>query len=87
MIVTRCPCFFGLIVMSGACGLWAGCGDGATTPPGRDGSIADAGLDGGRREPDAAFRQIAALHRALLAASLVTVAGAVAGSHGYFSFG
>jgi uncharacterized membrane protein len=36
------------------------------------------------RAPERTFRIIAILHRVLLAASLVTVAGAVAGSHGAF---
>jgi uncharacterized membrane protein len=36
------------------------------------------------RAPEATFRLVSTLHRVLLAASLVTVAGAVAGSHGLF---
>jgi hypothetical protein len=34
------------------------------------------------RDPEATFRLIARLHRVLLTASLVTLAGAVLGSHG-----
>jgi hypothetical protein len=37
-----------------------------------------------RRDPRATIRVVLALHRVLLAASLVTIAGAVAGSHGVF---
>ena len=39
-----------------------------------------------RRAPEATFALIARLHWVLLAISLVTVAGAVAGSHGYLFF-
>jgi hypothetical protein len=35
--------------------------------------------------PEATFRLVGTLHRALLTASVVTVAGAVAGSHGALS--
>ncbi|HZV93881.1 MAG TPA: hypothetical protein VFF72_11730, partial [Caldimonas sp.] len=35
------------------------------------------------RDPAAALRTMLRLHRVLLAASLVTIAGAVAGSHGW----
>lgn len=37
-----------------------------------------------RLDPDAAFRRVIRFHRAMLALSLITVAGAVAGSHGYY---
>jgi uncharacterized membrane protein len=40
-------------------------------------------LEHARRAPDATFRRVARLHWALLALSLITVAGAAAGSHGY----
>lgn len=39
-----------------------------------------------KREPESAFALIARLHWALLSLSLVTVAGAVAGSHGFHVF-
>jgi len=39
-----------------------------------------------RRDPDATFARITRLHWVLLVISLVTVAGAVAGSHGYLMF-
>jgi len=39
-----------------------------------------------RRDPDATFALVARLHWILLAVSLLTVAGAVAGSHGYRMF-
>ena len=38
-------------------------------------------------DPEATFRQAQRLHWMLLLASLVTIAGAVAGSHGYRLFG
>lgn len=41
-------------------------------------------LERARREPQAVFRRIVAFHWVMLIASLVTVAGAVAGSHGGF---
>jgi len=40
-----------------------------------------------QRAPEAAFRLVTGLHWTLLALSLITVAGAVAGSHGYRLFG
>ena len=43
-------------------------------------------VDYARRAPDAAFRLVTRLHWALLAVSLVTVAGAAAGSHGFLLF-
>jgi hypothetical protein len=39
-------------------------------------------LERARRDPDGTFRRIERMHWALLAISLVTVAGAVAGAHG-----
>lgn len=39
-------------------------------------------IESARRDPEATFRRIERLHRVLLAVSLVTVLGAVAGSHG-----
>jgi hypothetical protein len=39
-----------------------------------------------RRDPASTFTLVARLHRVLLGMSLVTVAGAVAGSHGYLLF-
>lgn len=39
-----------------------------------------------RRDPESAFTLVARLHWVLLGMSLVTVAGAVAGSHGYLLF-
>ncbi|HET7203138.1 MAG TPA: hypothetical protein VFI92_07185 [Steroidobacteraceae bacterium] len=38
-----------------------------------------------RRDPEGTFRRIERLHRVLLTVSLVTVLGAVAGSHGWLS--
>jgi uncharacterized membrane protein len=38
------------------------------------------------RDPDSTFALVVRMHRVLLALSLVTVAGAVAGSHGYLLF-
>jgi uncharacterized membrane protein len=43
-------------------------------------------IDRGRREPEAVFALIVRLHWTLLTLSLITVAGAVAGSHGYLLF-
>ena len=43
-------------------------------------------LERARRAPEATFRLIARLHWMLLTLSLITVAGAVAGSHGYLLF-
>ncbi len=40
-------------------------------------------LERAEREPDATFRRIERLHRVLLLLSLLTVFGAVAGSHGW----
>lgn len=40
-------------------------------------------LEQARRHPETTFRRIERLHRALLTISLVTVLGAVAGSHGW----
>ena len=40
-------------------------------------------LERARREPEGTFRRIERMHWLLLAASLVTVAGAVAGAHGW----
>jgi len=40
-------------------------------------------IERGRRDPHAAFALVMRMHWALLLLSLVTVAGAVAGSHGY----
>ncbi len=40
-----------------------------------------------RRAPASTFRLVEALHRLLLALSLITILGAVAGSHGFFLFG
>jgi hypothetical protein len=40
-------------------------------------------LEAARRQPEATFRRIERMHWLLLAISLVTVAGAVAGSHGW----
>jgi uncharacterized membrane protein len=40
-----------------------------------------------RRAPDSTFRLVERLHRCLLALSLITILGAVAGSHGFFFFG
>jgi uncharacterized membrane protein len=40
-----------------------------------------------QRNPDQVFARIERLHRVLLSASLVTVLGAVAGSHGGWTFG
>ena len=48
----------------------------------------DAGESGSpaQRDPKRAFARIVRLHWALLVVSLVTIAGAVAGSHGYLLF-
>lgn len=43
-------------------------------------------IDRGRREPGAVFALIVRLHWMLLTLSLIAVAGAVAGSHGYLLF-
>jgi hypothetical protein len=40
-----------------------------------------------RLAPGPTFRLVVWLHRGLLALSLITVLGAVAGSHGFFFFG
>jgi uncharacterized membrane protein len=40
-------------------------------------------LEAAERDPEGTFRRIERLHRVLLTVSLVTVAGAVAGSHGW----
>ncbi|WP_333842293.1 hypothetical protein [Pelomicrobium sp.] len=40
-----------------------------------------------RRDPEGTFRLVQGLHWILLTASLVTIAGAVAGSHGWLPFG
>jgi len=40
-----------------------------------------------RRAPASTFRLVEGLHRLLLALSLITILGAVAGSHGFFLFG
>lgn len=40
-----------------------------------------------RRDPEGTFRLVQRLHWVLLTASLVTIAGAVAGSHGWLPFG
>lgn len=42
-------------------------------------------IERARRAPESTFRLVTGLHWGLLAASLITVAGAVAGSHGGFS--
>jgi uncharacterized membrane protein len=42
--------------------------------------------EGARRDPERTFLLIQCLHWALLFASLLAVAGAVAGSHGWYSF-
>ncbi len=41
---------------------------------------------GMRSDPERAFRRMLILHRVLLVASLVTIAGAVAGAHGYYGW-
>jgi uncharacterized membrane protein len=41
-------------------------------------------IERARRHPDETFRHLVRFHRVMLALSLATVAGAVAGSHGYF---
>jgi hypothetical protein len=43
-------------------------------------------LERARREPERTFALVERLHRALLAVSLVTVLGAVAGAHGWLFF-
>lgn len=43
-------------------------------------------IEGAQRRPDATFGLVARLHWVLMTLSLVTVAGAVAGSHGYLLF-
>jgi uncharacterized membrane protein len=43
-------------------------------------------LERARRDPDSTFAGMARLHWLLLVVSLITVAGAVAGSHGYLRF-
>ncbi len=43
-------------------------------------------IDRARREPEAVFALIVRLHWTLLTLSLITVAGAAAGSHGYLLF-
>ena len=44
-------------------------------------------IERARHRPESTFRLVARLHWVLLGLSLVTVAGAVAGSHGYLLFG
>lgn len=43
-------------------------------------------IEQARHRPESTFRLVACLHWVLLGVSLVTVAGAVAGSHGYLLF-
>jgi uncharacterized membrane protein len=43
-------------------------------------------LDRAKVEPEATFRLVERLHRLLLALSLITLVGAVAGSHGFLLF-
>jgi uncharacterized membrane protein len=43
-------------------------------------------LERARRSPDATFALVARLHWVLLGVSLITIAGAVAGSHGFLLF-
>ncbi|MFZ2081690.1 MAG: hypothetical protein WAV38_34575 [Xanthobacteraceae bacterium] len=43
-------------------------------------------LDRGKVEPEATFRRVERLHRLLLTLSLITILGAVAGSHGFLLF-
>ena len=43
-------------------------------------------IERARREPESTFRLVVRLHWVLTVASLITVAGAVAGSHGYLLF-
>jgi len=40
-------------------------------------------IESAQRDPEATFARVTRMHRVLLAISLITVAGAVAGSHGY----
>lgn len=44
-------------------------------------------LERARRDPEGTFRLVQRLHWVLLTASLITIAGAVAGSHGWLAFG
>jgi uncharacterized membrane protein len=43
-------------------------------------------LDRAKVEPEATFRRVERLHRLLLTLSLITILGAVAGSHGFLLF-
>ena len=43
-------------------------------------------LQDAQRDPEGTFARVTRMHRILLALSLLTVAGAVAGSHGYSFF-
>ena len=43
-------------------------------------------LDRGKVEPEATFRRVERLHQLLLTLSLITILGAVAGSHGFLLF-
>ena len=43
-------------------------------------------IERARRDPDGTFMMVTRMHWLLLAVSLITVAGAVAGSHGYLLF-
>ncbi len=44
-------------------------------------------LERARRDPEGTFRLVQRLHWVLLTASLITIASAVAGSHGWLAFG
>jgi len=43
-------------------------------------------LESAKKDPDGTFRRIERMHRVLLALSLITVVGAVAGAHGWLWF-
>lgn len=45
--------------------------------------MSEYAIERARRAPESTFRLVTRFHWALLTLSLITVAGAVAGSHGY----